>query len=206
MASKPGVKICGITTKREIEFLNRLAVDYIGFVFAKSKRRVTLEQAKKLRDSLRTDIQVVGVFVNELPEKINEIADACRLDIVQLHGQETADEMKRIKAPIWNAVGVKTKHDIQLAEKFIDEAVPLAEAILLDYRDAGSGQSFDWRLIPKERQYRLVLAGGINSDNVREAMELVEPDVIDVSSGVEENGKKSKELVSQLIRRVKENE
>jgi phosphoribosylanthranilate isomerase len=206
MDSKAKLKICGITTKREIEFLNRMAVDYIGFVFAKSKRRVTVDQVKKLRECLRADIQVVGVFVNESPEKINEIADACSLDIVQLHGQETADEMKQIKATIWNAVGVKTKKDIRLAEKSLDAVVPQVEAILLDYRDAGSGQSFDWSLIPKERQYRLVLAGGINVNNVREAMERVEPDVIDVSSGVEENGKKSEELVSRFIRRVKANE
>lgn len=205
MASKPKVKICGITTKREIEFLNQLAVDYIGFVFAKSKRRVTVDQAKELRDFLRLDIQVVGVFVNESPEKINEAVDACRLDIVQLHGQETADEMKQIKAPVWNAVGVKTKQDIHLAVKTLDETLPLAKTILLDYRDAGSGQSFDWRLIPRKRTYRLVLAGGIRSDNVEEAMELAEPDVIDVSSGVEEKGKKSEELVRQLIRRVKGN-
>ncbi len=200
MDSNPKLKICGITTKAEIAFLNRSAVDYIGFVFAKSRRRVTMDQAMELRDWLRDDIRVVGVFVNESPERINEIAAACRLDIVQLHGQETEEEMKRIEAPVWNAVGVTSQEDIEKA------ATTRAEAILLDYRDPGSGQSFDWSMIQKNRWYRLVLAGGINSKNVQEAMRLANPDVIDVSSGVEENGKKSEELVNQIIRRVKGNE
>jgi phosphoribosylanthranilate isomerase len=200
MDSNPKLKICGITTKAEIAFLNRSKVDYIGFVFAKSRRRVTVDQAKELRECLRADIRVVGVFVNESPERINEIAAACRLDIVQLHGQETEEEMKQIEAPVWNAVGVTSQEDIEKA------ATTRAEAILLDYRDPGSGQSFDWSMIPKNRWYRLVLAGGINSKNVQEAMRLASPDVIDVSSGAEEDGKKSEELVNQIIRRVKGNE
>lgn len=197
MDSRPKLKICGITLESEVDFLNHLDVDYVGFVFAKSRRKVTPEQAKELRDALKNEIRTVGVFVNEEAGRINEIADFCRLDIVQLHGEESEAEMRQIRLPIWNAVGVESKTDIQAASK------TQAEAVLLDYRDPGSGRSFDWTLIPKCREYQLVLAGGINSENVREAIRLADPDVIDVSSGVEENGKKSENLVKEMIRRVK---
>ncbi len=197
MDLSPKLKICGITTREEIAFLNQLDVDYVGFVFAKSRRQVTPETAKGLRDALRKEILTVGVFVNEDPVRINEIAEICALDIVQLHGQETQAEIRRIQRPIWNAVGVKTEADIESA------ATPLAQAILLDYRDPGSGQTFDWTLVPKERSYCLVLAGGIHAGNVQKAIEATAPDVIDVSSGVEEEGKKSEELVKEMIRRVK---
>lgn len=197
MDLSPKLKICGITTREEIIFLNELDVDYVGFVFAKSRRQVMPEEAKGLRVLLRKEILTVGVFVNEDPLRINEIAEICDLDIVQLHGQETEAEMRRIQRPIWNAVGVKTEADIELA------ATPLAEAILLDYRDPGSGQTFDWSLVPKERSYYLVLAGGIHPENVQNAIKITAPDVIDVSSGVEEKGKKSEALVKEMIRRVK---
>lgn len=197
MDLSPKLKICGITTREEIAFLNELDVDYVGFVFAKSRRQVTPEAAKDLRDSLRKEILTVGVFVNEDPVRINEIAEICDLDIVQLHGQETEAEMRRIQRPIWNAVGVTTEADIESA------ATPMAEAILLDYRDPGSGQAFDWSLVPDERPYCLVLAGGIHPDNAQNAIKRAAPDVIDVSSGVEKKGKKSKALVKEMIRRVK---
>jgi len=197
MDLSPKLKICGITTEKEITFLNQMDVDYVGFVFAKSRRKVTPETAKALRQALRKDIMTVGVFVNESPERINEIASTCHLDIVQLHGQETQADMKAIHYPIWNAVGVKSQADIESA------ATPLAQAILLDYRDPGSGQSFDWTLVPKERSFCLVLAGGIHAGNVQAAIRTANPDVIDVSSGVEEDGKKSEELVKEMIRRVK---
>ena len=197
MDLSPKLKICGITTRKEIAFLNEMDVDYVGFVFAKSRRRVTPEEAMVLRSALRKDIRTVGVFVNERPERINEIAAYCQLDIVQLHGQETEEAMRMIHSPIWNAVGVKHQTDIESA------ATPLAEAILLDYRDPGSGQSFDWSMIPKERAYCLVLAGGIHAGNVQAAMQTASPDVIDVSSGVEQEGKKDQELVKEMIRQVK---
>lgn len=197
MDLSPKLKICGITTRKEIAFLNDLDVDYVGFVFAKSRRQVMPEEAKLLRDLLRKDIVTVGVFVDEEPGRINEIAAFCGLDIVQLHGRETEVQMRRIERPIWNAVGVKTQEDIESA------ASPLASAILLDYRDPGSGRSFDWTLVPKERSYCLVLAGGIHAGNVQTAIRTANPDVIDVSSGVEEDGKKSEELVKEMIRQVK---
>jgi phosphoribosylanthranilate isomerase len=189
----------------EIAFLNEMNVDYIGFVFAKSRRRVTRDQAREMRTALKKDIAVVGVFVNEDPAVINDIADYCGLDIVQMHGDESREDMRRIRRPVWNAVGVKTEADIQAVERLMKEDEPIAQAILLDYRDPGSGQTFDWFLIPKERNYQLVLAGGIHPGNVEMAMDLVDPDVIDVSSGVEKNGKKAKDLVEAMIRRVKTN-
>lgn len=105
----PKIKICGLKTVEQIAMINKYAVDYIGLVFAKSKRQISPDNARKMRASLRSDIKAIGVFVDTPTEEINEIVKYCSLDIVQLHGCESNEECLRSIVPVWKAILLKMK-------------------------------------------------------------------------------------------------
>ena len=180
------VKICGITKLSEIENLNILKPDYIGFVFAESKRKVTKEQAKELINNLDKSIKTVGVFRNNTEEEILDILTVADIDVIQLHGSETIGFVeqlqKKTKKDIWKAASIKSNEDVSKALKY-----PV-ETILVDGSNPGSGEIFPWKYLNNiETDKRIFLAGGINEDNVLEGISTVKPDGIDVSSGVEIN-------------------
>lgn len=180
------VKICGITKLSEIENLNILKPDYIGFVFAESKRKVTKEQAKELINNLDKSIKTVGVFRNNTEEEILDILTVADIDVIQLHGSETIGFVeqlqKKTKKDIWKAASIKSNEDMSKALKY-----PV-ETILVDGSNPGSGEIFPWKYLNNiETDKRIFLAGGINEDNVLEGISTVKPDGIDVSSGVEIN-------------------
>lgn len=203
MATKVEIKVCGLTRLEDIEMINDLEVDYIGLVFAPSKRQVTPETAKELIKKLDPRIKTVGVFVNQTIDKVNEIADFCLLDIVQVHGDETADECSKIKKPVWKSLSIDTKEDIQR-----HRAYPDVSGILLDTFipgvPGGSGKSFSWDLAKDIGRDTIILAGGLSPANVSRAIGLVKPWLVDVSSGVETSGLKDKEKIIKFIRGVKE--
>lgn len=180
------VKICGITKLSEIENLNILKPDYIGFVFAESKRKVTKEQAKELINNLDKSIKTVGVFRNNTEEEILDILTVADIDVIQLHGSETIEFVeqlqKKTKKDVWKAASIKSNEDMSKALKY-----PV-ETILVDGSNPGSGEIFPWKYLNNiETDKRIFLAGGINEDNVLEGISTVKPDGIDVSSGVEIN-------------------
>ena len=180
------VKICGITKLSEIENLNILKPDYIGFVFAESKRKVTKEQAKELINNLDKSIKTVGVFRNNTEEEILDILTVADIDVIQLHGSETIGFVeqlqKKTKKDIWKAASIKSNEDMSKALKY-----PV-ETILVDGSNPGSGEIFPWKYLNNiETDKRIFLAGVINEDNVLEGISTVKPDGIDVSSGVEIN-------------------
>ena len=180
------VKICGITKLSEIENLNILKPDYIGFVFAESKRKVAKEQAKELINNLDESIKTVGVFRNNTEEEILDILTVADIDVIQLHGSETIGFVeqlqKKTKKDIWKAASIKSNEDMSKALKY-----PV-ETILVDGSNPGSGEIFPWKYLNNiETDKRIFLAGGINEDNVLEGISTVKPDGIDVSSGVEIN-------------------
>ncbi len=202
------VKICGLRRPEDIQIVNRLSPDYIGFVFAPSRRQVLPEQAKKLRASLHPSICAVGVFVNSAPEDVAEIAIQCQLAAVQLHGGEDAVMIKRLRTllpsgcEIWKAAHVRTVADIQAVE------VCGADKLLLDAFSAkaagGTGHQFDWTLLNEYRPHlSFFLAGGLNPENASKAVRLVKPFGVDVSSGVEVDGFKDEQKVRRFIRAVK---
>lgn len=203
MVTKVEIKICGLTTVEDIEKVNKLELDYVGFIFAPSKRQVTPEKAKQLIEKLNPRIKTVGVFVNETIDRVNKIADFCLLDIVQLHGSETPSYCQEICKPVWKALSIGAKEDVERYRLYPD-----VSGILLDtFRPGivgGSGQTFSWDLakdIPKDK---LILAGGLSPSNVSLAIDVVMPRIVDVSSGVETNGIKDKEKIKEFIRSVKE--
>lgn len=201
------VKICGITTLEEIDYINELKPDYTGFVFAESKRKVNIENGKELLKALDKDVKSVGVFRNNTKEYIIEVIKNIPLDIIQLHGDEDNDFINYLKdninCEIWKAVGIKNKEDLIKAKDFN------VETLLLDGSNPGSGELFPWEYLKEiDVNKRFFIAGGINEENVLEAMENVNPYGVDTSSGVEtiENGirKKDKEKIKRLIKKVRD--
>ncbi len=195
---KTQIKICGLRTMADIALVNETYVDYAGFVFAPSKRRVTPEEARGLVKALDPRIKAIGVFVNTPPEEVNRIAEYCDLHIAQLHGEETPEACCHISLPVWKAITVKNAQSLHDADAYNDVA-----GVLLDGAMAGSGTVFDWRLVEGFAGRRLtILAGGLNAENVLLAIKRIRPQVVDVSTGVEHNGVKNKEKLWDFIRSV----
>lgn len=203
------VKICGITQIEEIEELNKLKPDYVGFVFAKSKRKVDKDCVKILISKLDKDIKSVGVFRNNKFNEILNILDEIRLDVIQLHGDEDEDFIYKLKekvnCEIWKALSVQSYKDLLKAYEY-----PV-DTILLDGSSPGSGKVFPWKVLEESSiNKNILLAGGINEDNVISAINKIRPYGIDVSSGVEsinQNGQRLKDKVKmeRLIKKVREN-
>lgn len=198
------IKICGLSRLVDIEMVNEALPDYIGFVFAKSKRQVTEDTARQLKEKLNPNIQTVGVFVNEDIERMKRICYSGIIDIIQLHGDEDESYIKELKMVVNNkvikAVRVRKRENIKAAEH-----LPCDYLLLDAYREdqyGGSGEAFDWTSI-KEVNKPFFLAGGINAGNVCKAIELVKPYSIDVSSGVETDGYKDKNKIIEIITKVR---
>ena len=184
------LKFCGQTREEDIHAANETRPDYIGFVFAESRRRVTDEQAARLRVQLAPGIQAVGVFVNDDPTHIAELANHGVIDLIQLHGGESAAYIRRLRtmtaAPVIYAVRVGTHEDIERVKPYS------VEYFLLDTytKDAygGSGKTFDWSLIGAVGK-PYFLAGGLNESNIPRAMR-TGAYALDLSSGIETDGVK----------------
>lgn len=198
------IKICGLRRAVDIDAVNEGMPDFIGFVFAKSSRQVTLEQAAGLKARLKPEIKAVGVFVNEEPERIMEICRRGIIDIIQLHGDEdddyTRDIKKRTDLPVIRAIRVKNQEDLQNIDSIT------CDFLLLDACDdsqyGGAGKSFDWAVIGKMEK-PFFLAGGLNENNLAIAAEAVKPYCLDLSSGVETNGVKDREKILKAINIVR---
>lgn len=179
------VKICGITSLHDALYCQRMGVTALGFVFAPSPRQVTVEQVSQITSHLSPLIMKVGVFVDEDPQRIRETMEACRLDLAQLHGAETPDDCTILAGRVIKAFRAGRDHPDPSWK-----GAPL-RGILIDSYAAGvgggTGQVFDWKLVAPYRQlgFPLILAGGLNPDNISKALQIVRPDGIDLSSGVE---------------------
>ncbi|SEO95488.1 phosphoribosylanthranilate isomerase [Amphibacillus marinus] len=196
------VKICGIIDAETALATAEAGADLIGLVFAKSKRQVTVEQAKTIRAMLADSVKVVGVFKDEEMSNVNWIAKQVGLDYVQLHGATTLKDCQLSQRPVIKVIAVREQADLEQVNAFL----AVADYILLDGAVAGSGTSFNWHLLNQlthERQ-RIILAGGLSVANVQAAINQVAPVGVDVSSGVETNGSKDIEKIVQFIKKVQE--
>ncbi len=197
MGSK--IKMCGLSREEDIEAVNKLMPDFIGFVFAKkSKRYVTPQMAAGLKKLLRPEIKAVGVFVDAPLSEIEMLVTHGVIDIVQLHGHESeafAEDVKDMcKCPVIKAFRIENAEDVKAAEE------SRADYILLD-SGAGTGEAFDWELLKgTERPY--FLAGGLNPENVRKAIRKLHPFCVDVSSGLETDGVKDKDKMTAFVKAV----
>ena len=204
---KTKVKICGITNYKDAKICIDAGADALGFVFYKnSKRYITPIKAKEIIRKIPPFISKVGVFVNENFENIIEIANLIKIDYIQLHGYETPEFCKKISNyyPVIKAILIKDENDLKqfkIYKKYVN--------FLLDTKTesfGGSGKSFNWNLILnyKEKIGNFILSGGLNKDNIVDAIKLLNPYAVDISSGVEKSaGKKDKRKVEEFISIVK---
>lgn len=199
------IKICGIVSRAMAEAAKEAGADWIGFVFAGSKRQIDSAAARDISRSV-PGIGKVGVFVNAPLTEVQEIARQCKLDYVQLHGEESAAYCRSLSLPVIKAVRAQS---LSIEEV---NAYP-ADWILLDSvsgkQFGGTGVSFAWQELQKVRRHiakPLLIAGGLHAGNVREASGLLVPDGVDVSGGVELNGVKSAEKIYEFIRTVRKGE
>lgn len=195
------LKLCGLARICDIEAANRLNPEYIGFVFAKKSRRyVDPAQARELRARLNKGISPVGVFVNESPEAIADLVRSGIIDVVQLHGSEDEDFLRKLRelvsCPIIKAFSVKTPQDVRIA------CESSADLILLDSGGGGTGTVFDWDLLePIRRPW--FLAGGLSPENAADAIRRLAPYGVDVSSGIETDGVKDIQKMNDFVRAVR---
>ena len=189
------VKICGLSTKEAVKTAVSAGADYIGFVFAPSKRQVTVEQVIELAKFIPSHIQKVGVFVSPSRAELLEAVDKVGLDFVQVHGQVADDLFEDLPCASIQAVQVDGNGHVPNSQ---------ADYLLFDAPVAGSGQTFDWgRLDTTGLAQPFFIAGGLNENNVARAIQHFTPFAVDVSSGVETDGQKDHEKIRRFIERVK---
>lgn len=197
------IKICGLSRREDIDAVNEALPDYIGFVFAESPRQISFVQAATLKQRLTCRIKSVGVFVNAALEIVTTLSLDGIIDMVQLHGNEDEDYIKRLRqtvnVPIIKAVRVQSAKQIAMAQSLE------CDYLLLDTwqkgKQGGSGSVFDWSLIPALHK-PFFLAGGLNAANIREAASFM-PYCLDVSSGVETQGKKDRQKMIDLVSMIR---
>ena len=231
VTKQPQIKFCGMRRPEDIALANQYRPDYIGLIFAPSKRQVSAEQAARLVRQLDPDIRAVGVFVDETPATIDAIAREVGLNAVQLHGHETASEWQALRAllptgtAIWQKLSIPV--DAGLAAQRVADYKQMIEALksgtdgammvhqqalpdvwLLDTevggQSGGTGQTFPWSLLRDFAvYYPVACAGGLNPGNVAAAIEALQPAIVDCSSGIERNLEKQADLMAAFCQAVR---
>jgi len=200
------VKICGITSVEDALAAVEAGADALGLVFyAPSPRAVGIEQACEICLALPPFVTTVGLFVNENTNIIHDVIDRVPLQLLQFHGDETEQDCALFKRPYIKAIAMRPDIDLyEMAERYGS-----ASGLLLDtYRDdnaGGTGETFDWKRVPPDLKLPIILAGGLNPDNVQQATAQVSPYAVDVSSGVESSkGIKDADTMAAFVRAAKQ--
>ena len=192
------IKICGLRRLEDIEIVNKYKPDYIGFVFAKSKRQISHELAAELKANLSSDIISVGVFVDADCDEILKLYEEGVIEIAQLHGGESEDYINYLKENTNNELKIIKAIEMSENKVLSEYDNSPADYLLLD-SGKGSGKTFDWRLIKKDLKKEFFLAGGINSDNVKKAIEEFNPYAIDLSSSLETDDYKDENKIKEIM-------
>ncbi|GKU25516.1 phosphoribosylanthranilate isomerase [Clostridium folliculivorans] len=198
------IKVCGIRDLKTARFCSELGVDALGFVFCKSIRKITPEEAKSIITSLPKNILKIGVFMDNAIEEVRQIRDFCGLDVIQLHGDEDIDYCKQIKSPYIKAFKTN-KQDFDSMKQY--DCFGYLVDSPKDFTGDMIGKVFDWTVIKnvsEDIRNRIILAGGLNSSNVVEGIKAVTPFMVDVSSGVETNRVKDLDKIETFIRKVRD--
>ena len=208
--NRPKIKICGLRRKEDIEAVNEIKPDLIGFVFVKGRKRfVSFEEARILKADLSEDIKAVGVFINEDVETVAELLNDKTIDIAQLHGDEDNDYIDRLRELIKESGNDRVPErtlvirafQIRSKEDIIKVEGSHADMILLD-SGTGSGEVFDWQLL-KDVKRPFFLAGGLDVTNIETAINEIDPYGVDVSSGVETEGFKDRIKMTDFVGAVR---
>lgn len=199
------IKICGITREEDAITAAGLGADAIGLVFyPPSPRHVSLEQARRIIDVLPPFVTVVGLFVNPDSDLVEQTLRSCPIDVLQFHGDETPAFCRTFLRPYLKAVRMQTAQDVvEAARQYPDARAILVDAFV-EGSFGGTGQVCDWSQLPADLTLPLVLSGGLHSGNVAQALRLVRPAAVDVSSGVEQSkGIKSAAAMAAFITEIK---
>jgi phosphoribosylanthranilate isomerase len=196
------VKVCGITNVADARVAAEAGADAVGFIFAESPRRVSVEEARRVSLALPENVLKVGVFVNVPPEEVLRVAREAGLDLAQLHGDETPEAVAAVRAgglPVMKALRVRNADDLADVERF-DADLFLLDAYSEKAR-GGTGERFDWGVAKSLKgRGNIVVSGGLAPENVREALDFFEPYGVDASSSLEDApGKKNEESVRRFI-------
>ena len=196
------IKICGLRRPEDIAAVNEARPDYCGFIveYPKSRRSIDRTTLRELVRGLREKIVPVGVFVNAQKELVAELLEEGTIQIAQLHGQESQEYIQELKVltekPLIQAFSIKSKEDVERARESV------ADYILLDQGSGGTGEVFDWSLVGEVgRPY--FLAGGLDAENLREAIRLLHPWAVDLSSSLEIDGMKNAGRICQAVEIVR---
>lgn len=195
------IKICGIQTVEDALFCMEAGADAVGLVFAQSPRKVDLDTARRISDALPPFVSRIGVFVDVESNVVEHIARYCGLTALQFHGDESAAYCRSFSLPVLKAIRVRSAADLMGIDDF-----PAAAFVLDAYHPqlaGGTGAVFDWSLAQTAMPRPVVLAGGLNAENVNEAVSRVQPYAVDVSSGVETNGGKDRQKIKAFIKAVR---
>lgn len=200
------VKICGITQKSDALACVEAGADAIGLVFYESSpRAVTIEQAIEIVSALPAFVTTVGLFVDANTDQVNEISNKVQLDCLQFHGNETAAYCEQFARAYIKAIRMQPETDLNAnASEYVSARALLLDTYVKD-TPGGTGQAFDWSLVPEHCDKPIILAGGLTPDNVAEAIKQVRPYAVDVSGGVEKSkGVKDVDKIKQFINAVVE--
>ncbi|OJG56142.1 hypothetical protein RV06_GL000258 [Enterococcus haemoperoxidus] len=195
------MKICGLKTKEQVDVAVAYGADYLGFVFAKSKRQISPEKAKEITKNVPKEVKKVGVFVSPTQSDVEEIIQRAGLDMVQIHGALTTENFS---VPLIRAIPV----DGMEQEKRMEETA--AEFLLFDAPPkqfvGGNGEVFDWQQLDTSaiKTKKIIIAGGLTPENVQQAKQRFDPYAVDVSSGVETNGVKDSTKIIAFLKKAKE--
>ncbi|MEC1679798.1 phosphoribosylanthranilate isomerase [Bacillus mojavensis] len=209
---KPALKYCGIRSLQDLRLAADSQADYLGFIFADSKRKVSTADVKKWLSQVRTGKQIVGVFVNETMGTIARIAYELQLDVIQLHGDETPKDAEALRllthCEIWKAL-----HHNSTAIQDMDRFNDCVDGFLIDSSvkgaRGGTGVAFTWECVPEYQQKaeqtgkRCFIAGGVNPDTIADLLKW-KPGGVDLASGIEKNGQKDVNLIRLLEERMKQ--
>ncbi|WP_407454333.1 phosphoribosylanthranilate isomerase [Methanobrevibacter sp.] len=192
------IKICGLKRLEDINIVNKYKPDYIGFVFADSKRKVSHELASELKKNLESDIISVGVFVDASQNEILELFNNGIIDVAQLHGCEDEEYILSLKDKTNNKLGIINAIEMSRGIDLNEYANTQADYLLLD-SGKGSGKTFDWRLIRKDLDKEFFLAGGLDISNICQAIEEFKPYAVDLSSSLETDGYKDENKIREIM-------
>ena len=197
------VKICGITNEYDAIAAVNFGASAIGFVFYKnSQRYLSLLEAKSISEKIDHKVNIVGVFVNHSKEFINHAIDLIPLSMIQLHGDESPEFCKNFSVPTIKAIRVKNKLRSETLDKYEVDGILLDSFSKIEY--GGTGKTFDWSLIDFKVKQKILLSGGLNSENILEAISSINPDAIDISSSIESSiGQKDHYKMRQLFEVIK---
>ena len=200
------IKICGLTRMEDADWANELLPDYVGLMFAESRRRITPETAARIAGDIDHAVKRVGVFVNPTMDEIQDVLDTCPLDILQLHGEESPAFCEKTGMPVWKAFRMRTPKVLEELDAYN------VDAYILDgwHPDShgGTNTTFPWEWAQRYdfKDKKVILAGGLTPQNVTEAIQRISPWAVDVSSGVETAGIKNTAKIAAFIERVRQYE